>query len=107
MAKRRPQINFQVDSSMKTLYEEAHAGGLWVTRLCAAGLLLMIEDPTLRQQAVARLREWEAQYEDADPLRIRAFVRGAEAAMKGAARGKRPVPKAPRRRKRGGSAGSE
>lgn len=107
MVKRRPQINFQVDESMKLLYHEAHAGGLWVTRLCAAGLLLMIEDQSARQKAVERLREWEAQYADADPERIRDFVRGAEAAMKAGARGTPRALKAPRARKKAKRAESE
>jgi hypothetical protein len=65
MINRRPQINFQVDEAMKTLYEQAKLSGHWVTRLCSAGLLLMIEDAQVRARAVNRLCEWEAEYGDA------------------------------------------
>lgn len=94
MTKRKPQINFQVEEPMKVLYEEAHMWGHWVTRFCAAGLLLMVEDPVLRRRALNRLREWEAQYAGASPEEIRAFVQGAETAMQRGARGSRPAPKA-------------
>ena len=94
MTKRRPQINFQVDQPMKLLYEEAHAAGHWVTRFCAAGLLLLVEDPRVRVRALSRLREWEAEYADASEQDIRAFVQGAEAALQRSARGSRRAPKA-------------
>ena len=45
MPERRPQINFQVDETMKALYTEARQQGHWVTRFCAAGFLLMVEEP--------------------------------------------------------------
>ncbi len=93
MTPRLPQINFQVQPAMKTLYEEAKVDGHGVTRLCAAGLLLMIEDPQARQRAVARLRDWEIEYEAASAEQLRAFVRGARVAMKSAA------PKSPPDRK--------
>ena len=95
MAKERlPQINFQVQSCMKALYDEARESGHWVTRFCAAGLLMMVEHPELRMKALNRLRDWEAEYEDASAGEIRAFVQGAEAAMQSGARGSRPAPKA-------------
>jgi len=97
---RRPQINFQVHPPMKLLYEEAKASGLWVTRFCAAGLLLMVADPPARQRAIRLLREFEARYADAGPQQIRAFVAGAEAAMTGGAPDTLPARKAPRARKR-------
>ncbi len=100
MPTRRPQINFQVDESMKTLYEEAKSSGHWVARFCAAGLLLMVEDPVTRMRALNRLREWEAEYADASEEQIRDFVQGAELAMQSAAPGSRPTPKAPPRRKK-------
>ena len=62
MTKRKPQINFQVEPAMKALYEETKAGGLRTTRLCAAGFLLMVENPHLRLQALNRLRCWEAKH---------------------------------------------
>ncbi len=96
---RRPQINFQVDEPMKRLYEEARLAGHWVTRFCAAGLLLLVEDPRVRVRALNRLREWEAEYADASEDDIRVFVQGAEAALQGSARGSRPAPKARPRRK--------
>ncbi len=99
MAKRRPQINFQVDEPMKVLYEEAKNAGQWVTKLCAAGLLLMVENPRLRLEALNRLREWEADYADADPERIRRFVQGAQAAMQARSPGSPPAPKARRAKK--------
>ncbi|MFO0840659.1 MAG: hypothetical protein U1D55_19285 [Phycisphaerae bacterium] len=89
-ASRLPQINFQVQQCMKTLYEEAKANGHWVTRLCAAGLLLMIEEPQARQRALIRLRDWELDYADASEEQVRAFVLGAERAMRSGARGSRP-----------------
>lgn len=107
MPQRRPQINFQVDHNMKILYEEAKACGHWVTRFCAAGFLLMVEDPQTRLRALNRLRQWEAEYGDADPDEIRDFVQGAQAAMTAAAPGNRRARKArPARRKakRSGSA---
>lgn len=94
MAKRRPQINFQVDEPMKLLYEEAKLSGHWVTRFCAAGLLLMIEDPAARVAALNRLRDWEAEYAAATPDEIRDFVSGAEAALQRAVQGSRRAPKA-------------
>jgi hypothetical protein len=89
MAKRarKPQINFQVDEPMKMLYEEAKANGHWVTRFCAAGFLLMVEDARVRNQAINRLRDWETEYEDASEDEIRAFVQGARTAMKRGTRG--------------------
>ena len=106
MPTRRPQINFQVDEAMKLLYEEAKISGHWVTRFCAAGLLLMVEDPRTRMRAINRLREWEAEYEDASEQEIRVFVQGAQDAMQRAARGSRPARKARpkgKKAKRGGS----
>lgn len=97
---RLPQINFQVQDCMKALYDEARESGHWVTRFCAAGLLLMVEHPELRMKALNRLRDWEAEYEGASANEIRAFVQGAEAAMRGGARGSRPAPKARPAKKR-------
>ena len=90
MAKRKSQINFQVDEALKMAYEEARAQGYWVTRLCAAGLLLMIEDPRARARALRRLRDWEVEYAGASPEQIRAFVEGADTAMRRAARDTQP-----------------
>lgn len=81
MIKRKPQINFQVDESMKLLYEEAKAAGHWVTRFCAAGFLLMVEDSEQRARAISRLRDWEVEYADSTPEKIRDFVEGARDAM--------------------------
>ncbi len=106
MAARRPQINFQVAESMKTLYLESRAAGHWVTRFCAAGLLLMVEDPVIRMHALNRLRDWEAEYADAGPEDIRAFVQGAQAAMTAAAPKSRPARRAQPRRKRAKRSGS-
>jgi len=100
MPERRPQINFQVDPAMKMLYEEARAEGHWVTRLCAAGFLLMVEDARARKKAIQRLREWESEFEEASRDEIEAFLAGADAAMSGASK-KKPAPaakKKPRRR---------
>ncbi len=99
MAKRKPQINFQVNEPMKILYEEAKICGHWVTRFCAAGLLMMVEDPRARVKALNRLRDWETEYEDASPDEIRAFALGAQDAMQRAARGSRPVRRVRRARK--------
>ena len=74
MAARKPQINFQVQPEMKMVYDELKAHGHRVTRLCAAGLLLMVEEPHLRFHAVTRLRDWETQYADASSGRIRVFI---------------------------------
>lgn len=100
MAKRKPQINFQVDEALKLLYDEARAQGHWVTRFCAAGLLLMVEDPRARARAISRLREWEAEYEHASPEQIRAFVEGAQAALERSAPGSRRGRRAPATRKK-------
>ena len=100
MPARKPQINFQVDPSMKTLYEESKACGHWVTRFCAAGFLLMVEDPATRLRALNRLREWEAHYGEADVDEIRDFVQGAQAALRSAAPRSRPARKARRVRKK-------
>lgn len=102
MPERRPQINFQVEQAMKSLYEEARASGHWVTRFCAAGLLLLVEEPETRMRAINRLREWEAEYADADPERIRAFVQGAQSGMQAPVRGNRPTPTTRRSKKKGG-----
>ena len=99
MPRRRPQINFQVDPSMKLLYDEAYAEGHWVTRLCAAGLLLMIEDPAARQRAITRLREWEAKYEDASADKIRSFVQQCAGTLQARAPKSQQARKAPRSQK--------
>jgi len=100
MPDRKPQINFQGDHSMKTLYEESKACGHWVTRFCAAGFLLMVEDPAIRLRALNRLREWEARYADADADEIGDFVQGAQAALRSAAPRSRPARQARRARKK-------
>ncbi len=100
MPERKPQINFQVDESLKTLYDEAKACGHWVTRFCAAGLLLLVENPQLRLRAMNRLREWEEEYADASSAQIRSFVQGAEGAMRARSRDSRPTRKAPARGKK-------
>lgn len=99
-APRRPQINFQVDPAMKMLYEEAKLSGHWVTRFCAAGLLLMVEDPVIRMRALTRLRDWEDEYLEADADEIRDFVQGAQAAMQTQPQGSRPSRTTPRSRRR-------
>ncbi|MBK9118332.1 MAG: hypothetical protein IPM18_01855 [Phycisphaerales bacterium] len=91
---RKPQINFQVDESMKRLYEEARVAGHWVTRWCAAGLLMMVERPELRVDALKRLRDWELEYGSASEDEIRDFVQGAEDAMQRAVLNSRRAPKA-------------
>jgi hypothetical protein len=96
MHKRKPQINFQVDEALKLLYEEAKISGHVVTRFCAAGLLLMIEDPQARVHALERLRDWEEQYDGASPQDIRAFVQAAQAALQ---RGARATPRGPQARR--------
>ena len=106
MAARKPQINFQVTEHMKTLYLESRGAGHWVTRFCAAGFLLMVEDPVIRMRALNRLREWEAQYADADLEDIRAFVQDAQAAMTAAAPKSRPARRAQPRRKKAKRSGS-
>lgn len=103
---RKPQINFQVSAPMKLLYEEAKLAGHWVARFCAAGLLMMVEDPRLRVRALSRLRDWESQYEQASAGDIRTFVAGAEAALQRAAPGTRPARRARPRRSRAGRGGS-
>ena len=85
MPERKPQINFQVVEAMKQLYEEARAQGHWVTRFCAAGLLMMVEDPRTRTRAINRLREWESEFADAPPEKIREFIEETEAALRGSA----------------------
>jgi len=107
MPERKPQINFQVEPSLKLLYDEARNAGHWVTRLCAAGLLLMVEDHDVRLRALNRLREWESAYADADEEQVRAFVQGAAAALQPPAPGSRPARSAPpakRKARRGKSA---
>ena len=99
MAKRKPQINFQVQESLKGLYDEAREQGHWVTRFCAAGFLLMVEEPATRARAISRLREWEAGFADASPRQIRAFVEGAQAALERSAPSSRPKRRAPAKKK--------
>ena len=101
---RRPQINFQVDPALKLLYDEAHEQGHWVTRFCAAGLLMLVEDPRLRAKAIRRLRDWEEEYADASAAQIRAFVEGAEGALQRGAQEDLQEPPA-RRRKKGAKGG--
>src|SRR5262245_19980737 len=106
-AARRPQINFQVDESMKLMYEEAKACGHWVTRFCAAGLLMLVDNPQLRRDALSRLRDWEDEYANADEGKIRTFVQSCEDTMQsGVIRGMRP-PRARRGQKKAGRGGSE
>ena len=92
MPTRRPQINFQVDDAMKLLYDQAKQSGHWVTRLCSAGLLMMVEQPALRARALERLRDWEIEYQGASADEIHDFVQGAEAALRRAAPGTRRAP---------------
>lgn len=94
MPTRKPQINFQVDEPLKLLYLEAKRSGLSVTRLCTAGLLLMLEDAAARARAVARLIEWEEQYTVASPEQIRAFFRSLQRAFEGGPPGMPPEPRA-------------
>ncbi len=96
MSKRKPQINFQVEPAMKLLYEQARGLGHRVTQFCAAGLLLMIDDPRARIRAINRLRDWLADYEHADAETVRDFVLGAHSAMQ---RGLRDSPPARRARR--------
>ena len=91
MIRRKPQINFQVDEPLKHLYDEAKAAGHWVSRFCAAGLLMMVEDSTARAKAISRLRDWEVDFADADAETVRGFVEGARVAMRRGARGTRPI----------------
>ncbi len=100
MKDRRPQINFQVEPALKVLYHEAHLAGHWVTRLCAAGLLLLVEDAATRVRALNRLREWEARYADASDEQIRRFVAGAQSALQGGAPDSPPARKARPARKK-------
>ena len=93
MPDRKPQINFQVDQSLKTLYEEAKAAGFSVTRLCAAGLLLLVHDADVRARGINLLREWEAEYSDASEDEIRTFVEEATLAVQRSARGSLPARK--------------
>jgi hypothetical protein len=104
--RRRPQINFQVEDAMKRMYEEAKQQGHWVTRFCAAGFLLMIENPRLRLQAIQRLRDWELEYATATPEQIRAFVEGAATAMQLPPPDTSPAPKARKPKKGKGRSGS-
>lgn len=106
MPQRKPQINFQIDQNMKLLYEEAKACGHWVSRFCAAGFLLMVEEPRTRLRALNRLRAWEAEYASASPEKIRAFVQGAQLAMQAGSQDSRPVRAARPRRKKAKRAGS-
>jgi len=90
MAKRKPQINFQVEEPLKRLYDETREQGHWVARFCAAGFLLMVEDPAARAAAISRLREWEEQFESATPRQIRDFVAGAQNVLERSSRGTAP-----------------
>lgn len=98
-AGRKPQINFQVENSLKLLYDEARESGMWAARLCAAGFLLMVENARARRRAINRLREWEQLYGDASAEQVRSFVSGAAAAMSRATPGTKPARKAPRAKK--------
>jgi hypothetical protein len=89
---RKPQINFQVEPPLKLLYDEAKVYGHGVARFCAAGLLLMIENPDVRNDAFTRLRAWEAQHAESTEEDIHQFVQGVHAAMTSATRGTRRVP---------------
>lgn len=79
MPSRKPQINFQVQPGMKLLYDEVQASGQRATRLCAAGLLLLIEDSQVRTRAMRRLRAWEDTYANATPDEIRTLVESGRA----------------------------
>jgi hypothetical protein len=93
-AERKPQINFQVEAPLKSLYDVARrAGGYNVTRLCAAGLLYLLENPAVQSEALNRLGEFYRDYDRADPEQLRAFVQGAKDALRRAAPGSRPKPR--------------
>ncbi|MFH1746658.1 MAG: hypothetical protein ABIG44_06390 [Planctomycetota bacterium] len=100
MPTRLPQINFQVVPPLKYLYTEAKLQGHLVSRFCAAGLLMMVEDPVARAHALSRLREWEEEFENASEKQVRSFVEGARDALLRNARGSQPAHKArkPRRK---------
>ena len=103
MIDRKPQINFQVEPALKTLYDEAReTAGHWVTRLCAAGLLILVEDAELRARALGRLREWEVEYADASDAKIRAFVMGQRGSIRS-----RPPGNAPGKKSRPGRKGAK
>ncbi len=92
---RKPQINFQVEPPLKVLYDVARqAGGYNVTRLCAAGLLYLLEHPDVQNRALNRLAEFYRDYEASDSEQMRAFVQGAKDALQRATPGSRPRPKA-------------
>ena len=77
MVRRKPQINFQVEPGLKRLYDEAKLSGYRPARLCAAGLLLMVEDAAARQRALERLRAREKELASAPPRAVQAPVRAA------------------------------
>lgn len=59
MLPRKAQVNFLVDARLKMVYDRAKRLGHRVSRYCAAGLLLLLEDTDLRDRAMQRLVEWE------------------------------------------------
>lgn len=107
MISRKPQINFQVCPALKALYDQAKISGHGVTRFCAAGLLVMIEDAAVRAQALKRLQDWEAEYADASEDDIRVFVQDVQDALARGVRGnprERPAREGRRAARRSGSA---
>lgn len=57
---RKPQITFQVSPRLKAAHQGSGVRyGLKMTRLCAAGLLYLMENPELRFKALARLSDFE------------------------------------------------
>mgnify|MGYP000196765681 CR=1 FL=1 len=59
MRPRKAQVNFMVDARLKALYEHGKRLGHRVSRYCAAGLLLLLEDAKVRDHAMQRLVQWE------------------------------------------------
>ena len=78
MGTRKPQISFQVAENLKLVYEVAsYLGAHNVTRLCAAGLLFVLENPEVRQEALNRLVEFETSKDSPRTQeQVEAYIRG-------------------------------
>ena len=77
MAKKTAQMNVTVTNQMKWLYDAAaRKAGFEKARLAAAGFLLVMESPALRQIALDRLEEFETKdYAGATEEQVGAYAK--------------------------------
>lgn len=79
MSLKKKEISFQVVDDLKQIYDiVGETGALKGTRLCAAGFLLVLENPAVRHHALRRLGEFErGEQSPSGEDDVRAYVESA------------------------------